>query len=110
MQSHTDGAPRQPTVWNMAGVFCDWGICAGLCTSVRSTQRGWPAIRQARRTTVRRQEETSSLTRRVIEAVWDAYLQGASDHVGAETDRPIASPALPREEVFDAPYTVEHSS
>ncbi len=89
-------------------MFCGWGICAGLCTSVRSAQRGRPSIRQARRAIARRQEETPNLTRRVIEATWDACLQDASDE--AETDQPIASPALSWEEVFDTPDTVEHSS
>jgi hypothetical protein len=93
----------------MAGMFCNWEICSGLCTSIRSAQWGRPSIRQARRTIARLQEETPSLTRRVIEATWDACLQDASDQAEAETDQPIASPALSWEEVFDTPYTGEHS-
>ena len=90
-------------------MFCNWEICSGLCTSIRSAQWGRPSIRQARRAIARRQEETPSLTRRVIEATWDACLQDASDQAEAETDQPIASPALSWEEVFDTPDTVEHS-
>jgi hypothetical protein len=91
-------------------MFCGWGICAGLCTSVRSAQWGRSSIRQAWRAIARRQEETPSLSRGVIEATWDACLQDASDQAEAETDQPIASPALSWEEVFDTPDTVEHST
>jgi hypothetical protein len=51
-----------------------------------------------------------SLTMQVIGATWDARLQDASDQAEAETNQPIASLALSWEEVFDTPYTVEHSS
>jgi hypothetical protein len=73
--------------------------------------RSWAAtIRQAGRAIARLQEDTPSLTRQVIEAMWDACLRDASGQAEAGTDQPIASPALSWGEVFDTPYTAEHSS
>jgi hypothetical protein len=84
-----------------------YGIWQGCSVIGKSAQVC--ARRQARRTIARLHEETPNLTRRVIEATWDACLQDASDQAEAETDQPIASPTLSWEEVFDTPYTVERS-
>jgi hypothetical protein len=77
---------------------------------VQPARRSWSwvaTIRNARREIVDIQHETPSLTRRVIEAMWDACLEAACDAAAGEMNRRVPSLTLTWEDVFDTPYTLD---
>ena len=68
----------------------------------------WVAtIRAARRQIARLQRETSSLNRRVIEAMWDEALLDTLDKAEDELNRRIPPITLTWDEVFETEYSVE---
>jgi len=77
---------------------------------VQPERRSWSwvaTIRNARREIVDIQHETPSLTRRIIEAMWDDCLAAARDAAAGEMNRPVPSRPLTWAEVFETDYTVE---
>jgi hypothetical protein len=68
----------------------------------------WAAtIRTARRQIAHLQRETPSLSRWVIEAMWDDALLDALDEVEGELNRRIPPVTLTWDEVFETEYSVE---
>jgi hypothetical protein len=68
----------------------------------------WVAtIRNARREIADLQQETPSLTRRVLEAMWDDCLAAARDAAAGEMNRPVPPLPLTWDEVFVTEYTRE---
>lgn len=68
----------------------------------------WVAtIRNARREIADIQQETPSLTRQVLEAMWDDCVAAARDAAAGEMNRPVPPLALTWDEVFTTEYTRE---
>ena len=68
----------------------------------------WAAtIRTARRQIARLQRDTSSLNRRVLEAIWDEALLDALDEAEGELNHRIPPMTLTWDEVFETEYSVE---
>jgi hypothetical protein len=68
----------------------------------------WAAtIRTAHRQIARLQRDTSSLSRRVVEAMWDETLLDALDKAEGELNRRIPPMTLTWDEVFETEYSVE---
>jgi len=77
---------------------------------VQPERRSWSwvaTIRNARREIVDIQHETPSLTRRVLEAMWDDCLAAARDAAAGEMNRPVPPLPLTWAAVFETDYTVE---
>lgn len=73
-------------------------------------RRSWSwvaTIRNARREIAAIQRDTPSLTRRVVEALWDECLEAACDTAAGEMNRRVPPLTLTWEEVFETPYTLE---
>jgi len=67
--------------------------------------RSWRAtINNSRREIAEIQEETPSLTRELIESIWDSCLQAAQEDAEADMDRECPAPTLSWEEVFERRY------
>jgi hypothetical protein len=70
--------------------------------------RSWAAtIRNARRAIVRIQRDTPSLTRRVIEVMWDEILVEAMDEAEGDMNTAVPPLTLNWHEVFEDEYTIE---
>ena len=70
--------------------------------------RSWAlTIRQARRAIARLQRETPSLTRTVMEAMWEDCLQDAIDEAEKQAHLRFDKPILTWEAVFVHPYALE---
>lgn len=70
----------------------------------------WAAtIRTARRQIARLQQETPSLNRRVLDALWPDVLQDAIDAAESEMNRRVPPLTLTWEEVFETAYTLEEA-
>jgi hypothetical protein len=77
-------------------------------TQPEKRSRGWRAtIRNARREIREVQEDTPSLTRSVIEAMWQSCLETAWDEAEAEMNQESAVPSLSWEAVFEKEYDLE---
>jgi len=77
---------------------------------VQPERRSWSwvaTIRNARREITDIQRETPSLTRRVIEAMWEDCLAAARDEAAGEMNRRVPPLQLTWAEVFEAEYTLE---
>jgi hypothetical protein len=77
---------------------------------VQPERRSWSwiaTIRNARREIADIQRETPSLTRWVIEAMWDDCLAAARDEAAGELNRRVPPLTLTWAEVFDDEYTLE---
>ena len=70
--------------------------------------RSWRAtIRNSRREIADLQEDTPSLNRAVIEAMWQACLEAAREEAEGEINQEMEVDRLTWEEVFDAPYDLK---
>jgi hypothetical protein len=70
--------------------------------------RSWRAtIRNARREIAGIQDDTPSLTRAVIESMWAACLEAATDDAEAEMNQESAVSALTWGDVFEAEYELD---
>jgi hypothetical protein len=77
---------------------------------VQPERRSWSwvaTIRNARREIADIQRETPSLTRHVLEAMWDDCLEAARDAAAGEMQRAVPLLSLTWEAVFLTPYTIE---
>ena len=78
-------------------------------TQPLNRSKSWRArINQARREIAEIQEETPSLNRAAIEAMWDRCLQAAKEQAEAEMEVETPVQTLTWEEVFDTEYRVEN--
>jgi hypothetical protein len=70
--------------------------------------RSWLAtIRNARNEIAELREETPSLTRRVIEEMWDRCLEAAINEAEGDMDMSVPPLTLSWGAVFDTPYTLD---
>jgi hypothetical protein len=70
--------------------------------------RSWrTTIRNARREIAEIQEDTPSLTRAVIEAMWDSCLEAAHEEAAAEMEQDPPHTDLSWAEVFETEYELE---
>jgi hypothetical protein len=70
--------------------------------------RSWLAtIRNARNEIATLREETPSLTRRVIEAMWESCLAAAINEAEGDMDRSLPPLTLSWEEVLETEYTLD---
>ena len=70
--------------------------------------RSWRAtIRNSRREIADLQEDTPSLNRAVIEAMWQDCLEAAREEAEGEINQEMEVDRLTWEEVFDAPYDLK---
>lgn len=77
-------------------------------TQPEKRSRGWRAtIRSARRDIVGIQEDTPSLTRTVIEGMWQNCLEAAQEDAEGDMNQQAATPSLTWEEVFEKDYDIE---
>jgi hypothetical protein len=73
--------------------------------------RSWAlTMRQARRAIARLQRETPSLTRTVMEAMWEDCLQDAPDEAEKQTHLLLDNLSLTWEQVCEASYELEESA
>ena len=73
--------------------------------------KSWQAsINQARREIEEIQEETPSLNRAVLEAMWDRCFQSAKEQAESEMDAETQVQALSWEEVFDKEYRIARNA
>ena len=78
------------------------------CYQPEKRSRGWLAtIRNARNEIAVLREETPSLTRRVIEAMWGSCLEAALNEAEGDMDRSLPPLTLSWEEVFETAYTLD---
>lgn len=77
---------------------------------VQPERRSWSwvaTIRNVRRDIADIQHETPSLTRRVLEAMWQDCLAAARDAAAGEMNRPVPPLLLTWDDVFTTAYTLE---
>ena len=76
-------------------------------TQPAKRSRSWRAtIRSAREEIADLQEDTPSLTRAVIESIWDKCFQRAKDNAEEEMNEPAAVSKLTWREVFEKDYVL----
>jgi hypothetical protein len=78
-------------------------------TQPKMRSRSWAfTIRHARQEIADSQEETPSLTRQVIEGMWDKCFQRACDQAEQEMREPPTVDGLTWQQVFEDDYEVPH--
>ena len=76
----------------------------------RRSRRWAAAIHNARSEIAGLREDTPSLTRHVIENIWESCLQAAINVAEGEMDMPVPPMTLTWEDVFDTAYVIDPAS